>query len=48
MPQITSGFRAIFSHPMSYNLAQWMIGAQKTRHILDVLVKSPSQQEKQD
>jgi len=31
MAQVTSGFRAIFSHPGIYNLAQRMVGAEKTR-----------------
>ena len=34
MAQITSGFRAIFSHPAIYNLAQRMVGAEKARSIL--------------
>ncbi len=34
MAQITSGIRAIFSHPVIYNLAQRMVGAEKARRIL--------------
>jgi len=34
MAQITSGFRAIFSHPSVYNFAQRMVGAEKARHRL--------------
>jgi len=34
MAQITSGFRAIFSHPSIYNLAQRMVGAEKARQRL--------------
>jgi len=34
MAQITSGFRAIFSHPAIYNLAQRMVGAEKARRRL--------------
>jgi len=34
MAQITSGFRAVFSHPSVYNLAQCMVGAEKARRHL--------------
>ena len=34
MAQITSGIRAVFSHPVIYNLAQRMVGAEKARRIL--------------
>ena len=34
MAQITSGLRAIFSHPAIYNLAQRMVGAKKARRQL--------------
>ena len=34
MAQITSGIRSIFSHPVIYNLAQRMVGAEKARRIL--------------
>jgi len=34
MAQITSGFRAIFSHPAVYNMAQRMVGAEKARRQL--------------
>jgi len=34
MAQITTGFRAIFSHPSIYNLAQRMVGAERARRML--------------
>ncbi len=34
MAQIVSGFRAIFSNPLVYNLAQNIVGAEKARRIL--------------
>ncbi|MDQ6982762.1 MAG: class I SAM-dependent methyltransferase [Mariprofundus sp.] len=34
MAQITSGFRSIFSHPATYNLAQRLVGAEKARRQL--------------
>ena len=34
MAQITSGFRAVFSHPAIYNLAQRMVGAERARRQL--------------
>jgi len=34
MAQITTGFRAIFSHPAIYNLAQRMVGAERARRML--------------
>ncbi|OIO68108.1 MAG: hypothetical protein COW19_01860 [Zetaproteobacteria bacterium CG12_big_fil_rev_8_21_14_0_65_55_1124] len=34
MTQITSGFRAIFSHPAIYNMAQRMVGAERARRML--------------
>ncbi len=34
MAQVTSGFRAIFSNPGVYNLAQRMVGAERARRIL--------------
>ncbi len=34
MAQIVSGFRAIFSYPAIYNLAQNLVGAEKARRIL--------------
>jgi len=34
MAQITSGVRAIFSHPAIYNVAQRMVGAEKARRTL--------------
>jgi len=34
MAQVTSGFRAVFSHPAIYNLAQRMVGAERARRQL--------------
>lgn len=34
MAQITTGFRAIFSHPAIYNLAQRAVGAERARRLL--------------
>jgi cyclopropane fatty-acyl-phospholipid synthase-like methyltransferase len=34
MAQITTGFRAIFSHPAIYNLAQRAVGAERARRML--------------
>ncbi len=34
MAQITSGVRAIFSHPAIYNLAQRLVGAERARRLL--------------
>lgn len=34
MAQITSGFRAIFSHPVMYNMAQRAVGAERARGML--------------
>lgn len=34
MTQITTGFRAIFSHPFVYNLAQRAVGAERARRLL--------------
>ncbi|ATX79584.1 Methyltransferase domain-containing protein [Mariprofundus aestuarium] len=34
MAQIVSGFRAVFSHPSIYNLAQRLVGAEKARRAL--------------
>jgi len=34
MAQVTSGFRAIFSDPGVYNMAQRMVGAERARRIL--------------
>ncbi|HCS12714.1 MAG: hypothetical protein COS82_10020 [Zetaproteobacteria bacterium CG06_land_8_20_14_3_00_59_53] len=34
MAQITTGFRAIFSHPAVYNLAQRAVGAERARRML--------------
>ncbi|MDX8391359.1 MAG: class I SAM-dependent methyltransferase [Mariprofundaceae bacterium] len=34
MAQITTGFRAIFSHPSIYNLSQRVVGAERARRML--------------
>jgi len=43
MAQITSGFRAIFSNPIVYNLAQNLVGAEKARKKLVTLYFPPMQ-----